>query len=52
MSGLAGVAARRQRRKLEAMRDSLLEKSQKARADLAKVRAEMKVTRRTTRGKS
>lgn len=36
------IAERRKMRQLEATRDSLIEKSQKARADLVKIRAELK----------
>lgn len=36
------IAERRKLRQLEATRDSLLEKAQKARSDLVKVRAELK----------
>ena len=36
------IAERRKLRQLEATRDALIEKSQKARADLVKVRAELK----------
>ncbi len=39
------ITERRKLRQLEATRDSLLEKQQKARADLVKIRAELKHSR-------
>lgn len=42
---MKSIAERRKMRQLEATRDTLIEKAQKAKADLVKVRAELKHSR-------
>lgn len=42
----SSIAERRKKRELEAKRDRLIESSQKNRTELAKVRAELKTTRK------
>jgi len=45
MAGKSSIAHRRKLRELEAKRDKLMEASEKAKADLVQVRAQLKHTR-------
>lgn len=49
---MSAIQDRREKRALEAKRDKLLELREKARADLAKVRTELKLKRKPRRGAS